>query len=71
MINFTGGLIRNPIMNSYINPNKVVNFSEYEGATIVEFDNGKTCELEDVTAESFANAFTRAQQSNLTVDILA
>ena len=71
MVNFTGGLIRNPITNSYINPDKVVNFSEYEGTTIVEFNNGKACELEDVSAESFANAFTRANLSNGIVDILA
>ena len=71
MINFTGGLIRVPNMGSYINPDKVVNFSEAEDATIVELSNGKFCELEDVSASSFANAFTRAQQTNGTVDVLA
>ena len=71
MINFTGGLIRIPNMNSYINPDKVVNFSEDEGTTIVEFCNGKTCELEGVSASSFSNAFTRAQHSNGAVDIFA
>ena len=71
MVNFTGGLIRNPHMNSYINPDKVVNFSDFEGATTIEFTNGKVCELEDVSAESFANAFTRANLSNGIVDILA
>ena len=71
MVNFTGGLIRNPYMNSYINPDKVINFSEYEGTTIVEFTNDKTCELEGVSAESFANAFTRANLSNGIVDIMA
>ena len=48
MVNFTGGLIRNPHMNSYINPDKVVNFSDFEGATTIEFTNGKVCELEDL-----------------------
>ena len=69
MINFTGGLIRNPYTNSYINSDKIVNFSEYEGTTIVEFSNGKTCELENISAESFANAFNSANNSAGAFDI--
>ena len=40
MINFTSGLIKHTNFDSYINPDKIVSFSEYEDTTYIELNNG-------------------------------